>query len=206
MPNSVERDIPTLSLTYILNSKEKFTTKNYLKVDTHRKLKWENILGVTNKLRIALHWQGNPDHEYSISKGRSFKLKILSDLTEQIGVELLHLQKGEGSEQAIEGRFASSWHPKQPLIDSSWDFEDAAAILSCCDILISSDSGLAHLAGAIGCKVYLLLPRLAEWRWGLDSNFSYWYPNHTLFRQKDPKNWTEPVSKLLFQIKAIIAK
>jgi len=69
--------------------------------------------------------------------------------------------------------------------------------------LISSDSGIAHLAGAIGCRVWLLLPWLAEWRWGLDKSTTSWYKNHTLLRQPKEGDWNSPVQELITELKRL---
>ena len=153
--------------------------------------------------RLALHWQGNPDHEFTISRGRSLCLDELSPLLFLPGVEWISLQKGPGSEQAKQGTFSGRWHSQQPRIDAAWDFEDAAAILKCCDGLVSSDSGLAHLAGAIGSRVWLMLPWLAEWRWGLEGSRCTWYQGHTLLRQQIENDWNAPIQSLLQEIKMV---
>ena len=75
------------------------------------------------------------------------------------------------------------------MVSETWDFEDTAAILSCCDLVISSDSGLAHLAGGLGRPVWLLLSWLPEWRWGLEGEASGWYAQHHLYRQPEEGDW-----------------
>lgn len=173
----------------------------YFNVDQARVERWQSLLGPRKGLRLALHWQGNPDHEFTISRGRSLCLDELSPLLSIPGVEWISLQKGPGSEQAEQGTFADCWHSQQPSINAAWDFEDAAAILKCCDGLVSSDSGLAHLAGAIGTRVWLMLPWLAEWRWGLKGSKCTWYQNHSLLRQQIENDWDAPIQSLLQEIK-----
>ena len=172
------------------------TPMPYLSISEKHLNHWETILGPRHGLRIALHWQGNPDHEFTISRGRSLPLDTLSPLLDCPEVEWVSLQKGPGSEQAEKGAFAGRWHIKQSNINEAWCFEETAAILQCCDVLISSDSGLAHLAGALGVRTWLLLPWLAEWRWGLDGKTTLWYPNHTLFRQANENEWYKPIEDL----------
>jgi Flp pilus assembly protein TadD len=198
VPTQVEAWIPMLSLPRLLPTGP--TNHAYLRTDARLLHAWQEQLGQAPGLRLALHWQGQPDHEFTVSRGRSFPLSTLEPLLSIPCVEWISLQKGAGSEQARQAPFAKSWHPQQERIDSTWDFEDAAAILSCCDGLVSSDSGIAHLAGALGCKVWLLLPWLAEWRWGLESKTTAWYANHTLLRQQNEDDWSYPVDQLIDEI------
>ncbi|PWL22585.1 MAG: hypothetical protein DCO99_07495 [Synechococcus sp. XM-24] len=193
--------VPLLSLPKIL--KDQPSGERYLEADPQLVQSWQQKLGPTPGLRIALHWQGQPDHEFTVSRGRSFPLKILEPLLSLPGVEWVSLQKGPGSEQTQQEPFAKRWHPQQPLIDSAWDFEDASAILKCCNGLVSSDSGIAHLAGSLGCRVWLLLPWLAEWRWGLDETTTPWYSNHVLLRQSQEGNWSDPVYQLIEELQIL---
>ena len=199
-PRDAEAWIPMLSLPRLLTAKP--TNQPYLQADPRLVKGWHQQLGPAPRLRIALHWQGQPDHEFTVSRGRSFPLSTLEPLLSLKDVEWVSLQKGPGSEQAQQEPFANHWHSQQPRIDAAWDFEDAAAILSCCDGVVSSDSGLAHLAGALGCRVWLLLPWLAEWRWGLDDNTTTWYANHILLRQAQEGDWSDPVDQLIEELQA----
>lgn len=200
-PPEVEAWIPMLSLPRLLPTQT--TQQAYLQSDPRLVHGWKQQLGHARGLRLALHWQGQPDHEFTVSRGRSFALSTLKPLLSIPGVEWISMQKGPGSEQAQQEPFAHAWHPQQARIDSTWDFEDAAAILKCCDGLISSDSGLAHLAGALGCRVWLLLPWLAEWRWGLDNDSTPWYANHKLLRQRQEGDWSHPVDQLFTELNAL---
>jgi Flp pilus assembly protein TadD len=201
VPTQVEAWIPMLSMPRLLPSGQ--TNHAYLRTNAGLLNTWQQQLGQARSLRLALHWQGQPEHEFTVSRGRSFALSTLEPLLSIPCVEWISLQKGPGSEQARQAPFAHSWHPQQALIDATWDFEDAAAILSCCDGLVSSDSGIAHLAGALGCRVWLMLPWLAEWRWGLESTSTPWYPNHTLLRQRNEGDWSHPVDQLIEKITAL---
>ena len=206
LPRDASAWVALMSLAHLLGAsvKQPLTSDEpYFNVDQAREERWQSLLGPRQGLRLALHWQGNPDHEFTISRGRSLCLDDLSPLLSLPGVEWISLQKGPGSEQAEQGTFAGRWHSQQPRIDAAWDFEDAAAILKCCDGLISSDSGLAHLAGAIGTRVWLMLPWLAEWRWGLEGSTSAWYTKHTLLRQKIESDWSSPIQSLLQELKMV---
>jgi ADP-heptose:LPS heptosyltransferase len=77
------------------------------------------------------------------------------------------------------------------------DFGDAAALASLCDRVVSVDSAPAHLAASMGIDTLILLPFLADWRWGIDHRRSAWYPSARLFRQHKQRNWSAPIAELI---------
>ncbi len=199
IPPEAEAWIAMMSLPALFGAsvrKPIATTSPYIQVDQTRVSYWAGKLGKRNGLRIALHWQGNPDHEFTISRGRSFPLRSLEPLLKLKDIEWISLQKGPGSDQFNQSGFSYCSHSVQKEIDNAWSFDDAAAILQCCDGLVSSDSGLAHLAGACGIPTWLLLPWLAEWRWDIEGKSTAWYPNHVLLRQQHEGDWGGPVNNL----------
>ena len=82
------------------------------------------------------------------------------------------------------------------------DLADAAALLAQLDCLVTVDTAAAHLAGALGVKVYLLLPYCPDWRWGTRGETTPWYPSLTLLRQPAPGNWDEPLAQLAQMLRA----
>ena len=148
------------------------------------------------RLLVALYWQGKPDSEQSLyTRGRSFPLQTLAPLAALPGLEVVCLQKGLGSEQ-WPGPFAGLQVAGQPAVSASASFLDTAAILANCDLLVSSDSAVVHLAGALGLPAWLLLKALPEWRWGLDGEACLWYESVRLFRQERAGCWDQPVQRL----------
>lgn len=107
--------------------------------------------------------------------------------------QLVLLQKGlRASDQAAAAQMQ--------VVDRSsdlHDFSDTAALAACCDLVISVDSASAHLAGSLGVPVYLLLPHLADWRWGESSDESPWYPSAKLFRQDASRDWQPVLARLI---------
>lgn len=81
-------------------------------------------------------------------------------------------------------------------MDACWNFVDTAAIVLACDLVITSDSALAHLAGGLGVPTWLLLHHLPDWRWGLEGETSFWYPSMKLFRQSRPGDWDSVISQV----------
>ena len=206
LPEDAEAWTPLMSLPRILSMKDpqlKEILGYYLKVEKNLVNKWNTILGPKRGLRFALNWQGNPQHEFTISRGRSIPLEQLTPLLNITNIEWINLQKGDGSEQSNSRQWKDRWHPEQEIINNTWGFEDTLAILSCCDGLISCDSGLAHLAGAAGNRVLLMLPWLAEWRWGANGRDSFWYPNHSLFRQTQEGDWDSVISDISAELKSM---
>ena len=165
-------------------------SKPYLKAQTWRIKNWAKTLRNNHSTPIiGLHWQGNPEHEFTISRGRSLNIKELEPLFEQQNVQWLSLQKGPGSEQISSSHWHDRFHPQQTKVDDCWDFEETAAILMNCDLVITSDSGLAHLAAGLGRPTWLLLMQVPEWRWGLKGSTTPWYPSMRLFRQELRNDW-----------------
>tara|TARA_Y100000766_G_C18558416_1_gene436413 strand:+ start:139 stop:447 length:309 start_codon:yes stop_codon:yes gene_type:complete len=88
----------------------------------------------------------------------------------------------------------------QSEIDSTWDFLESAAIIAACDLIITSDTSIAHLAGGIGKPTWLLLKNVPEWRWGTNSRKSFWYPSMKLFRQSERYNWNEVMERVSIEL------
>ena len=140
------------------------------------------------KHRIGLVWQGNPDHQADMF--RSFPLSSLEPLSQLEDVQLVSLQFGRGSEQI------KQWTGSKPIytlpsdIDrSSGAFMDTAAILHHLDWVVTSDTSMAHLAGALARPTLVLLGFTPDWRWLLDRDDSPWYPTAKLIRQKRIGEW-----------------
>jgi ADP-heptose:LPS heptosyltransferase len=109
---------------------------------------------------------------------------------------LLSLQKGFGSEQLESCSFKDRFVSCQDQINATWDFLETAAIIANCDLVITSDTSVAHLAGGMGKTTWLLLKKVPEWRWGLDGDTTFWYPSMRLFRQSEPGNWNEVMERV----------
>jgi hypothetical protein len=148
---------------------------------------WAGVLPSTGALHVGLVWKGNPQFEND--RDRSLPhLQTLAPLWRVPGVNYFSLQKGAG-----EGEVASC-SARQPLTELGsrmQDFADAAAIITQLDLVITVDTAMAHLAGALGKPCWLLLPwYMTDWRWGADGADSIWYPDvMRLFRQGPDCDW-----------------
>lgn len=192
--------LPLLDLLPALRAQELWApfSNGYLKIETARIQRWSSLLQRTpGKRLIALHWQGNPSHEHSLySRGRSLPFEKLLALRHLIDVEFVSIQKGAGSEQC-QIDHCLNFVPGQETVSQSMDFRDTAAVLANCDLLISSDSAVVHLAGAMGIPTWLALRWIPEWRWGLEGEHTTWYDSVRLFRQPHDEDWDAVIEAMI---------
>jgi hypothetical protein len=146
-------------------------------------------------LRVGIAWQGNPQVERLVwARGRSIPLAALAPLAELPGVSLVSLQKGPGSEQLRDVPFCDRVLDLGDDLDRGPDaFLDTAALMASLDLIITSDTSIAHLAGALARPTWVALNASPDWRWLLDRTDSPWYPTMRLFRQPDRNNGWDPV-------------
>ena len=140
----------------------------------------------TDKKKVGLFWQGNP----KVFKNRAISLKELESLFGHDNCAFYSCEKGDSLHQIGD-------YPQ--IIDLEPDlksFSDTAGALMNLDVLVTIDTGIAHLAGALGVKTYLLLPYSSEWRWFLDDEKTPWYPCFRLFKQKCDGNWEDVVKRI----------
>jgi hypothetical protein len=151
---------------------------------------WRAWLGPARGPRIGLVWSGNPEH--SNDHNRSIELEKLLPLLD-IDAQFVSLQKDPRP------RDAATLGERSDIRDAGSElksFSDSAALLSHIDLLITVDTSMAHLAGALGRPTWLLLPYLPDWRWLLDRDDSPWYPSLRLFRQTDAAAWPPVVQRV----------
>jgi hypothetical protein len=149
---------------------------------------WARRLSGIKGFRIGISWQGNPS--YRDDRHRSAALKHFSDLARMEGVTLVSLQKGYGLDQMGHLPNDVSIVNLGPELDNGTDaFVDTAAVMANLDLIVASDTAIPHLAGALGVPVWLVLPHIPDWRWGLTGETCPWYPSMRLFRQEKPSDW-----------------
>ena len=144
-------------------------------------------LGARDGIKVGLVWAGNPNH--ARDRERSRALAEFAPLTARPDVTFYALQKGEAVRQSPPDGMT--------LIDLGSEFADmadTAAAMQALDLIISIDSAPAHLAGALGIPVWVLLTRIPDWRWGLEREESAWYPSMRLFRERD--GWPEVFARV----------
>lgn len=157
-----------------------------------------DIPGDTRK-KIGLVWAGRPEHKND--SNRSILLSMLAPLAGLSNARFISLQKGDAARQAQNP-------PPEMKIESFGEdlqtFADSAGLIANLDLLITVDTAPAHLAGAMGKPVWMLVPFIPDWRWMLNRDDSPWYPTMTLFRQPKPRDWTAPIARLAESLKAYL--
>ncbi|GAA4459204.1 tetratricopeptide repeat-containing glycosyltransferase family protein [Novipirellula rosea] len=149
--------------------------------------------------RIGINWQGNPEHHADVY--RSLPLQSLEPLAKIPGVSLVSLQFGYGASQLDEVGFADSVVRLPQGIDSATGaFTDTAAILQNLDAVVTTDTSIAHLAGALGVNVTVLLGKVPDWRWLNQGAETPWYPSMELVRQTEMGDWADVVDKVAKQL------
>jgi tetratricopeptide (TPR) repeat protein len=159
----------------------------YLKADPARVAHWRERIGGEG-FKVGIAWQGNP--HVAVDTGRSVPLAAFAPLAEVPGVRLISLQKNEGAEQRANAPMAVE--DLGPDFDAGRDaFLDTAAAMESLDLVITSDTAIAHVAGALGRPVWVAIRHVPDWRWMLGRADSPWYPTMRLFRQGTAGDWAE---------------
>ena len=180
---SVDWQLPFPSLPHLFRTRLETipSSSAYLEADPQSFANWCQVFAElpAAKRRVGLVWQGNPKHRND--HNRSLPLHLLEDLLSTPGHQFLSLQKGIPRTSLPE-----------PIVDLSpllVDFSQTAAAIECLDLVISVDTAVTHLAGALGKPVWTLLPYAPDWRWLLYREDSPWYSSMRLFRQPIPGDW-----------------
>ena len=166
----------------------------YVKVDEARVQSFRQRLD-RSELNVGIVWGGNPTHLQD--KARSIPLRTLAPLIAIPGVRIVSLQKGEAASQLHELEHAAQVRDWGGLLENFADTADAIAAL---DLVISVDTSVAHLAGALEKPAWILLPTPAEWRWMDERRDSDWYRTAKLFRQPSSGDWEGVVQALIREI------
>jgi len=159
----------------------------YLAADPERVERWRAALDAIPGFKIGISWQGNP--AYHLDRFRSPPLAEFRPIARLPDVSLVSLQQGVGAEQVADVREIFSVATLGGVADGDGAFVDTAAIVTRLDLVITSDTALTHLAGALGVPTWVVLPHAADWRWGVAGDSCPWYPTVRLFRQPRPGDW-----------------
>ncbi|MDB5523826.1 MAG: repeat protein [Rhizobium sp.] len=179
--------------------------ESYLSADPVRVTKWAEWLAEKPGFRVGIVWQGNPDAK--VDKGRSYPLSALEPLAKIPGVRLIALQKGSGEEQiaALGDRFEVE-RPGPDFDTGSEAFADTAALMMNLDLVVTSDTAVAHLAGALGRPCWVVLKAHPEWRWLSERSDSPWYPATRLFRRFEREIEVTPFAAVMGRIEAALKR
>jgi hypothetical protein len=166
----------------------------YITAEAERMARWEERLSrllPAGYRRVGLVWAGQPRHVND--HARSIAFETLAPLGEVADTVFVSLQKGDGA------RAVGNWLGRAPLVSLGPELEsfaDTAAVLANLDLLIAVDTSVIHLAGAMGRPTWLLLPYAPDWRWGLNSETTPWYPSLRLFRQDESRKWDVVIERV----------
>jgi len=183
---------PLLSLPLVLGTELATVPARvpYLSPYQERLAKWRSRLPQTGRPRVGIAWAGSSAH--GNDRNRSIPLERLTSMLSVSDLDFVSVQKDvSGAEAAI-----LRDHGVVPLGQEFADFSDTAAVVAMLDLIIAVDTSVAHLAGAMGKAVALLVPFAPDFRWLLDRTDSPWYPTMRLFRQTAIGDWDGPIERV----------
>ena len=171
------------------DTEEQLSADGYVHAPEDLQATWAERLGEKTGLRVGVVWSGNPDHRND--KNRSIPPEELSPLSSVEGVSLYSFQVGPSADQ-----FTKIGGSVTDLSEYFTDYVQTAGALSQMDMLISVDTSVVHLAGAMGIATWVLIPKVPDWRWMLDRDDNPWYPKAKVYRQKDFGDWAPVIERL----------
>jgi tetratricopeptide (TPR) repeat protein len=168
----------------------------YLSADSEIAGRWKARIGSDRRMHVGLAWAGSSN--LADDRNRSMTAATLTPLGEIPGVRFVSLQKND--------RTAYVTELPQSFSLTDWtaeltDFAETAGLIANLDLVICVDTAVAHLAGAMGKPVWVLLPRVPDWRWMLDRDDSPWYPTMRLFRQEAKGDWNGPIERVVTELR-----
>ena len=189
---------PLLSLPTLLGTNKDNIPgpKSYLSAKPERKAHFRERLKDATGLRVGLVWSGNPKH--ANDRNRSLALKDLMQALGSVPFTAVSLMKEVRPEDQVYLREHTELLDLSQELDN---FADTAALISNLDLVVSVDTSVAHLAGALGCPVWMLTPFAPDWRWMLERKDTPWYPTMRLYRQHTPHDWDAVLAELAADLK-----
>lgn len=173
----------------------------YIRADADRFAYWQKRVAGDTGFKVGIVWAGSPNHTNELN--RSCPLRAFTVLADLPSLRLYSLQKGPGSEQADLMQGIEIRRLDREL-DQKGRFVDTAALMACLDLIITIDTSIAHLAGAMGRPVWTLLCANPDWRWGLVGEDTPWYPSMRLFRQNSSGDWEGVLDRVRLELKRMI--
>ncbi len=172
----------------------------YVQADAAKVAAWRERLDSlvpASHRRIGIVWAGRPTHHND--RNRSTALSTFAPLAELPGISLISLQKG-----ASQSQIGTYWGTA-PLVNLGpeiRDFGDSMAVLECLDQVVTVDTSVGHLAGALGREAWIMLPYAPDWRWLLHRTDTPWYPTLRLFRQGPERQWGPVMQRIVREVSA----
>jgi Flp pilus assembly protein TadD len=206
---AIDTHAPLMSVPAIIgNTLSTLPKAPYLSADAPTIEHWRgvltralNVADLDSVYKVGIAWQGNPQNK--IDRWRSFPLEMLAPLSEIAGVRLISLQKGPGTEQlrALGGRFpVAELDSGAAASETGRDFLDSAAVMSLLDLVITPETAVAHLAGALAVSCWVPLCHAGDWRWMAEGDRTPWYPQIRLFRQTTMGVWKDVFQQIALSL------
>jgi hypothetical protein len=195
---------PLMSLAHLFGSTWETVpaTTPYLVADDARRAKWRERLGAGFKVGIV--WQGNP--KYKSDRTRSFRPHEFAPLAALPGVRLISLQThgpADALKQLPAGMRVETLG--EEVVNNPDGFREMAAVMANLDLLVTSDTGPAHLAGALARPIFVALSHSPDWRWTYEGETTPWYPTMRLFRQETPGDWPGVFARIAAEVARLAA-
>jgi tetratricopeptide (TPR) repeat protein len=203
VPRSFDYHTPLMSMPLALRTDVKSIPAEvpYLKADLARVEKWRARIG-SEGFKIGISWHGS---KLGTEIGKSFKLRELEPISKITNVRLISLQKNDCAEQTLDLPMGMIVETLGNDFDAGPDgFLDTAAVMETVDLVITTDTSIAHLAGALGRPVWVALKHVPDWRWLLYRSDSPWYPTMRLFRQETSGDWAVVFSNVAHDLANLI--
>jgi len=178
----------------------------YVAADAAAVSAWRERLGGLPGFKIGLNWQGHVGSEKQPwVRGRSFALAAAAPLANVPGVTLVSLQKAVAAEQRNQVEFGRSVQQlTDPMDTGPGALMETAALMRALDLVVTSDTSTAHLAGALGVPAWVVLRKAPDWRWLLDREDSPWYPTLRLVRQRTQGDWGELFERVANEVRQLV--
>ena len=174
----------------------------YVYADVRKRDRWRELTAGSGRLKVGLVWNGgfrpNQPEVWAINERRNITLRAISLYFQHPDITFYSLQKGDPGESEIRGREQDYWPNANFLnfTDRLFDFSDTAALIENLDLVITVDTSLAHLTGALGKPVWILNRYDTCWRWFEARDDSPWYPTARIFRQRERGNWDDVLQRV----------
>jgi tetratricopeptide (TPR) repeat protein len=204
VPANIDFALPLMSVPYLFPDQIDAPSYEgpYIKAKPSRIAKFANVFE-HDRLNVGICWQGSRN---KIDKGRSIPLSTLTGITRIKGARIYSLQRKDGLEQLNPPPAGIQLRVFDEHFDEEGAFLDTAAVIHHLDLVITTDTAMAHLSGAMGKEVWIMLQFVPDWRWGLAGATTPWYPTARLYRQTSPGDWAGVVARVQQDLELRVAK
>jgi hypothetical protein len=202
-PPAFEFHLPLMSVPFVRGTTIASIPADvpYLAADPARVERWSKKLP-RDTFKVGIVWQGNPNP--NIDNGRSIPLRTFAPLSAIPGVRLISLQKNKGVEQLAGLPAGMNVETLGDDFDAGPDaFLDSAAVMMNLDLIVTSDTAMAHLAGALGRPVWIALKHVSDWRYMMERADTPWYPTARLFRQNRRDDWDDVFARIASELSRV---